>query len=72
MIESVNGGLSMMAMKLLDFSLMLRSIGELIFDSQIRNGVTWQSIVCLIIGIVYVILPMDSILNFFHEEKFKS
>jgi len=62
----------MMAMKLLDFSLMLRSIGELIFDSQIRNGVTWQSIVCLIIGIVYVILPMDSILNFFHEEKFKS
>ena len=62
----------MMAMKLLDFSLMLRSIGELIFDSQIRNGVAWQSIVCLILGVVYVLLPMDSILGFFHEEKFKS
>jgi hypothetical protein len=62
----------MMAMKLLDFSLMLRSIGELIFDSQIRSGVAWQSIVCLILGVIYVILPMDSILDFFHEEKFKS
>jgi hypothetical protein len=62
----------MMAMKLLDFSLMLRSIGELIFDSHIRNGVAWQSIVCLILGFIYVILPMDSVLDFFHEEKFKS
>ena len=62
----------MKAIKLIDFTLVLRPAGELIFDSQIRSAIAWESIVCLILGVIYLILPMDSILDFFHEEKFKS
>jgi hypothetical protein len=63
----VNGELGMKAIKLIDFTLVLRAAGELIFDSQIRSSTTWESIVCLIIGVLYLLLPMNRILDFFHE-----
>ncbi len=66
-IENVNGELGMKAIKLIDFTLVLRAAGELIFDSQIRSSTTWESIVCLIIGVLYLLLPMNRILDFFHE-----
>lgn len=49
-------------MKLLDLTLILRPAGELIFDSQIREGYSWESIACLCVGVVYVFLPMNHIL----------
>jgi hypothetical protein len=61
----------MRAMKLIDITLLFRAIGEIIFDAQIRDGVVWESIVCACVGAVYLLLPMDDILTFFHEEKFK-
>lgn len=64
--ENVNGELSMRAMKLVDATLFLRAIGEIIFDAQIRDGVSWESIVCACIGGVYLFLPMNGILAFFH------
>jgi hypothetical protein len=39
--ENVNGELSISAMKLVDATLLLRAIGELIFDYQIRDGIGW-------------------------------
>lgn len=39
--ENVNGELSMRAMKLVDATLFLRAIGEIIFDAQIRDGIAW-------------------------------
>jgi hypothetical protein len=59
-------------MKLVDATLILRAAGELIFDSQIRHSITWESIVCICIGTVYLFLPMNKILDFFHEEKFRA
>lgn len=56
----------MRAMKLVDATLILRAAGELIFDSQIRHAITYESIVCLVIGAVYLFLPMDDIIEFFH------
>ncbi len=70
--ENVNGDLSIRAMKLVDATLIFRSLGEIIFDSQIRNGFSWESILCLCIGVVYICLPMDEVLEFFHEEKFRA
>ena len=65
--ENVSGELSIKALKLIDFTLVLRSTGEMIFDSQIRmSGVEWVSIVTLCIGVVYVLLPMDTILEYLH------
>ena len=39
--ENVSSNLSIRSIKLLDVTLILRSLGEIIFDSQIRKGVTW-------------------------------
>lgn len=69
--ENVNGELSIRSVKLLDATLILRAVGEIIFDSQVRNGVTWESYVCLVIAVVYILLPMDTLLALFHGEKFK-
>lgn len=62
----------MRAMKLVDATLVLRAAGELIFDAQIRNEITYESVVCIIIGGIYLFLPMDDIIEFFHEEKFRA
>lgn len=59
-------------MKLVDATLFLRAAGEIIFDVQIRNGAGWESVLCACIGAVYLFLPMDDILTFFHEEKFRA
>jgi hypothetical protein len=69
--ESVRASLSIRSMKLLDATLILRAIGEIIFDSQIRNGVSWQSYVCLGVGVLYCCLPMETLLAVFHGEKFR-
>ena len=69
--HSVSGKLVVISLKLLDFTLILRSIGTLIFDSEIRDGVNGVSIAFVCIGFIYLILPMNSILDFFHEEQFQ-
>ena len=42
----------------------------MIFDELVRN--TWHvgSIVELVVGFLYLVLPTDSILYFFHPERF--
>lgn len=64
--ENVSGGMSMKAMRLLDVTLILRSAGEMIFDSQIRDGISYQPIICLCVAFIFCILPKDEILDFFH------
>jgi hypothetical protein len=39
-LENVSSHISLKAMTLLDFTLILKPIGELIFDSQIRTGIS--------------------------------
>ncbi len=52
----------MWAMKLIDASLLLRAVGEFVFDSQIRDSTTYESIICICIGAVYLALPMNKVL----------
>ena len=59
-------------MKLLDFTLLCKPLGEIIFDTQIRSSLAISSIVMCAIAAIYLILPLDSILEFFHPEKFKT
>ena len=47
---------------MLDFSLLLKPIGEIFFDSQIRSQVVLSSILMAILGLFYVILPIDRII----------
>ena len=53
-------------MSFLDFALVLKPLGEIIFDSQLRQISSTESIVCLVVGIVYMFLPINKILDYFH------
>ena len=59
-------------MELLDFTLFLKPLGEVIFDVQLRDGVHTSSIVMTVIGFIYLFLPKDKILQCLHHEKFKN
>ena len=53
----ISGELVFLAMKLLDFTLFLKAIGELFFDERIRDGFQVESIPMITISLVYLILP---------------
>ena len=67
----VSGHVVLASMKLLDFTLLLRSIGQLIFDNQIRkgSGLYWN-IGMIVISCIYIMLPTDKIIEFVNPEKF--
>lgn len=66
----VKGSLTNLSVILLDFTLFFRVLGELIFDFQIRDGYHASTIVLLCISVVYLLLPMNQILKWLHDEKF--
>ena len=70
--SAIAGELSLLSMKLLDFTLLCKPIGEIIFDSQIRNSYCITSIVMSAVAILYLMLPIDDFLNYFHPERFKT
>ena len=70
--SNIAGELSIDAMSLLDFILILKPTGELIFDFQLRDSAQISSVIMLILGIIYVLLPKNEMLQYFHEEKFRN
>jgi hypothetical protein len=65
--SEVSGKMCLNALKLLDISLIMRPAGSLIFDFQIKNGYTIESIVCASIAFIFIIMPVNKILACFHE-----
>ena len=59
-------------MNLLDWTLLLLPLGSLIFDEQIRGGYTVSSIVMMIVAAIYLVLPLNKIVNYFDDESFKA
>ena len=66
--SNVSGNMGLYALKQLEFTLLCRAAGEAIFDSQLRGGVQTETIVFLCISAVYLILPLDQIIDFFNHE----
>jgi hypothetical protein len=64
--SAIAGELSLFSMKLLDFTLLCKPLGEIIFDSQIRDSYCISSIIMSALAILYLILPIDDFLNYFH------
>ena len=60
----------MFALALLDFSIVMKPTGEMIFDSSVRNGVQVESIVCLVVGVVYCFMPATWIIDHILREEF--
>lgn len=69
--QNISGDLSMKGLIMLDLTLILKPVGELVFDSQIRSSWTYESVFMIFIGIIYVLLPKDKLLNMINGEKFK-
>jgi len=69
--DSVSSKLSRTTVKVLDFTLVLKPAGELIFDSHLRNELSIVSLVLLCIGIVYILAPVNVILEWAHSENFQ-
>jgi hypothetical protein len=70
--SNVAGELSIQAMKLLDFTLICKPVGEILFDQQIRDSYHISSFLMLGVGVLYLLLPIDSMLEYFHPEKFNN
>ena len=66
----VQGKLVKTTMKLLDFTLILKPVGEIMFDQQIRSVYTVGSIVMIIVAFFYLIIPIDGIINYINPEDF--
>jgi hypothetical protein len=60
--HNISGEMAMVSLKLLDCTLIMKPVGEIIFDSGIRDHIQIESIILTAIAFVYICLPMDSIL----------
>lgn len=59
----ISGHVVLASMKLLDFTLLLRPLGQLIFDIQIRNKTGLiVTIVMIVVAVIYIVLPLDRII----------
>jgi hypothetical protein len=65
--KNVSGVLSGKALVMLDLTLILIPIGEMIFDGAIRSEWHYQSLACLFIGLLYVIIPVNNLIQYFHD-----
>lgn len=57
---------------LLDFILILKPIGSIIFDEHLRNkSYELSDIILICIGFLYMVIPKNRIIIFFNKEYFK-
>lgn len=61
--SNVSGDLIYLTLRLLDMTIVLRVMGEIIFDYQIKHTVSYFSIGCLVCAIAFQFLPMGKILD---------
>ena len=55
---------------MLEFFIIMKALGWIIFDYYLKNGPFLHSFIILSIGLTYMILPKSLILNLFFEENF--
>lgn len=67
----ISGGIINKSLTLLDFTLILRPIGSIIFDSQIRDSYMVSNVIMIIIAGVFIVLPKDKLIDIFNNEKFR-
>lgn len=61
----ISGGIINTSLTLLDFTLILRPIGSIIFDSQIRTSYMVSNVIMIVVAAVYILLPKDKLIEIF-------
>jgi hypothetical protein len=59
--RQVSGRLIHASLNLLDFTLFLKPIGSIIFDKQLRDQALPSTIVMVVVGFIYVVIPKNKI-----------
>lgn len=59
---NISGRLIQTSLSLLDLTLLLRPLGTLLFDAQLRDVYLPSTIVLLCVSVVYVLLPKDKLI----------
>jgi hypothetical protein len=65
--KNVSGVLIAKALVMLDLTLILKPGGDLIFDSAVGSESNYQSILCMLIGVLYLLLPVNKFIDWFHD-----
>lgn len=63
MSRQISGKLLNSSLTLLDITLILRPIGEIIFDTQIRDRYLPSTVIMICCAFVYIIIPKDRLLT---------
>ena len=58
----ISGNIIRVSLNLLDVTLIIKPIGAIIFDTQIRDSYQVANVVMIILGLVYLILPKDRLI----------
>lgn len=69
--RQVSGRLIHASLNLLDFTLFLKPIGSIIFDKQLRDQALPSTIVMVVVGFIYVVIPKNKIVQFLDNERFR-
>ena len=64
---NISAKLVLTCMTLLDFTLILRPIGSIIFDNQNRSFYMNSNIIMIVIGFVYIITPKGLIIEYLNN-----
>lgn len=59
----ISGNIINVSITLLDFTLLLRPVGSIIFDSQIRDSYRIANAVMIVVAFVYIILPKNKLID---------
>lgn len=66
----IESKLPLKAVKLMEMTLFWKPFGEIIFDYRIRGEVFVESIVMICVGVGFMVVPWNRILDAFFYEKF--
>ncbi len=66
----ISGKMTLLAVKFIDATLFLVPAGAFLFDLMLRHNFDVLSLILMILGIVYLFLPMSDIIWLINGEKF--
>lgn len=65
--RQISGTLINNSLTLLDFTLIFKPMGSLIFDKQLRDQALASTIVMFVISFIFVLIPKNKVLQFFNN-----
>ena len=63
----ISGSLIHVSLTLLDFTLIIKPIGAIIFDTQIRDSYRVANIVMILVALLFIVLPKDKLIEIFND-----